>query len=184
MIGATPTSRRTLPRGFATLRRGWIKLALAAGCLALLGVGAIAVLLNEPGVATPAPTGVAEVTPTIHTAVDHATPPPADRPTLDAPPALKLSPVAARWRKAVILGQREEVLKGVLALRQAKDGEQQLLSLARDNNARIRAYAFRELGRRRDPRLVPVFEEALADASPYVQENARWALGELKRRSK
>lgn len=173
----------SLPRGLARLRRAWVRLGLATVGLALLGAGAIAALLREPTPGTEPPRGIAQVAHASAPSARPATPPP-DRPTLEAPPELDLSPTAARWRRAVILGQRREVLQGALALRQAPDGERQLLSLARDGNARIRAYAFRELGRRRNPTLTPVFEAALADASPYVQENARWALSELKRRSK
>jgi HEAT repeats len=103
--------------------------------------------------------------------------PPADRPSLAAP--VGLSDLAAGWREAVLLKRRDEILRGAAALRRAPDGREQLLALLDDGDGRVRAFALRELGRRREPGLETVFEARLADESPYVRENAAWALAHL-----
>lgn len=91
-----------------------------------------------------------------------------------------LSPLAGAWRAAVLAGRRDEVLRGARALARP-GGREDLLRLARDPHPRVRAYALRVLGRARDEGLRAVFEEALADPSPHVRENARWGLAELDR---
>lgn len=90
-----------------------------------------------------------------------------------------LPPLARTWRAAVVSSQREQVLAGARALRSAPDAREQLLLLARDEDPRVRAFALRELGRRRDPSVAEAFRAALRDESPYVVENARWGLSEL-----
>ena len=91
-----------------------------------------------------------------------------------------LPPLARTWRAAVVSSQREQVLAGARALRSAPDAREQLLLLARDADPRVRAYALRELGRRKDPTVADAFRAALRDESPHVVENARWGLGELR----
>jgi HEAT repeat protein len=48
-----------------------------------------------------------------------------------------------------------------------------------DGDERVRAFSTRVLGKFADPLLIPVFRKQLDDASPFVRENAAWALGEL-----
>jgi len=48
-----------------------------------------------------------------------------------------------------------------------------------DTDERVRAFATRALGKLREPALAGVFEELLGDKSPFVRQNAAWALGEL-----
>ena len=107
-----------------------------------------------------------------------AAPPPAERVLARA----DLPETAAQWRRAVVLGQRRDVLRGALALRRAPDGREQLLTLVRDPTPRVRAYALRELGRRHDPQLAGLYRDLLTDTDPHVRENAAWALETLEAR--
>jgi hypothetical protein len=50
-----------------------------------------------------------------------------------------------------------------------------------DGNERVRAFSTRVLGKLRDAVLVETFAALLDDGSPYVRQNAAWALGELGR---
>ena len=198
------SSRSTAPRGSSPkspspkrLGRYHLRVAGATVVAAGLGVGAVALLsdeepLPEPALAGPLPDAspLAGLAPALD-APDSAAapldagraplepPPPADRPTLE-PPA-DLPPLATHWRDAVIRNRRQGVLQGARALRDAPDGREQLLALLQDNSGRVRAFALRELGRRRDATLAPVFRSCLSDESSFVVQNARWALKELER---
>ena len=44
---------------------------------------------------------------------------------------------------------------------------------------RVRAFSTRVLGKQRNAALAALFETLLADKSPFVRQNAAWALGEL-----
>lgn len=147
------------------------------GALLLLAA-VVAVLGPEDEPPRLAPTEAAGTPPLAST----ASPPSLPRPGPERPaPAAGLTPVAARWRVAILENKRHEVLALVAELRRAPTGRDDLLLLAGDGEARVRAYALRELGRRREAALAPVFSSSLADPSPPVRENARWALDELAR---
>ncbi|MBL4844930.1 MAG: HEAT repeat domain-containing protein, partial [Planctomycetes bacterium] len=156
--------------------------------LAALGGGAISILAEgefdpEPA-ASPgdsSPRKVAETAAPASSSELALTP----EPEAPAPPGRSLEgspdlpPLARTWRKAVLLSQRSQVMAGARALRESADGKQQLLSLMDDTNPRVRAFALRELGRRRDPSLAPELARFLTDPDPHVAENARWALDSL-----
>lgn len=147
---------------------------------ALLLLAAVVVVLGpeaEPPRAAPTEVGAPpRPTPSVT-----ATPSPS-RPGPERPaPAAGLTPVGARWRVAILESKRHEVLALVAELRRQPTGRDDLLLLAADGEERVRAYAMRELGRRRDAALASVFSAALTDPSSPVRENARWALDELRR---
>jgi HEAT repeat protein len=48
-----------------------------------------------------------------------------------------------------------------------------------ESNERVRAFSTRTLGKFRRPTLALHFRRLLADQSPFVRQNAAWALGEL-----
>ena len=48
-----------------------------------------------------------------------------------------------------------------------------------DADGRVRAFSTRVLGKQKNPALAPLFETLLSDKSPFVRQNAAWALGEL-----
>lgn len=80
----------------------------------------------------------------------------------------------------VVNQSRAELPRAGLALRRTPEGRAALALLARDDpDARVRAFAVRELGQARDPALRDLFTSALSDPSPVVRENARWALEQL-----
>lgn len=177
------------PRQERLLSRVHLRLAGATIVLAGLGGGAIAVLTqgefrDEPPPQAPAatPSELAEgaEAPTASSArasAPEAPEPPGRR--LEGDP--QLPPLATSWRKAVVLSKRDQVMAGARALSRAPDGKEQLLALMEDPHPRVRAFALRELGRRRDKSLEPHLKRFLNDPDPYVVENARWALDSLER---
>lgn len=174
---------KALPPEAARLGRRWVRpRALLAPLLALVlgALAAPALLEREPERVAPN-TSRGDVAPAPAPAPRSvsAAPPP-DRPAAPVP-ARELPPLASAWRTSVIEGQRSTIQSLVRALRAAPDGREQLLLLLEDPHPRVRAYALRELGRRRDPALRARFEAASADPAPAVRENARWALSELER---
>jgi len=52
-------------------------------------------------------------------------------------------------------------------------------SVNTETDERVRAFSTRELCKYKNPALAPLFEAKLADKSPFVRQNAAWALGEL-----
>lgn len=186
MSAADP--KRTTPRDERPLGRVHLRLAGVTVVLAGLGGGAIAVLAKGefetprqvethgvPGGRALATDQPAPATPEASLAPEAPEPPGR---SLEVDP--ELPPLATRWRKAVVLSQRDRVMAGARALQQAPDGKAQLLALMEDSNPRVRAFALRELGRRRDKSLEPELQRFLSDPDPYVVENARWALDTLE----
>lgn len=174
------------------LSRVHLRLAAATIVLAGAGGGSIAILaqgeFSEPPPAQPlqsvqaaqpeteAPP--AQIASRSEAPAAEAPEPPARARGLEGNPSLP--PLAKRWRKAVLLSRRDQVMAGANALRKSPDGKDQLLALMEDANPRVRAFALRELGRRRDPSLTPELTRFLTDPDPYVAENARWALDTLE----
>ena len=179
------------PPGAARLSRAWVRPRAALAPLLAAGLGLLAApaLLapdeapraapsDSAGVGHPlGPPGRAAPAPPSSAPPSSAPPAPAGRPLPDAAP--DLPPLAGAWREAILQGQRQQVQSLALALRRAPDGRDLLLRLAGDAQPRVRAYALRELGRRRDPGLRDVFLAAQEDASAPVRENATWALDQL-----
>jgi HEAT repeat protein len=177
------------PRQERPFARAHLRLAAATIALAGLGGGAIAVLAQgefaaPPPQPRPSAPALAEA-PSASANAGQA--PKALAPEAPEPPGRSLEgspelpPLAQGWRKAVVLSQRDRVMAGARALRQAPDGKEQLLALMEDANPRVRAFALRELGRRRDKSLEPQLKRFLSDPDPHVVENARWALNTLER---
>ena len=52
-------------------------------------------------------------------------------------------------------------------------------SAEKDDNERVRAFSTRVLGKLKNPDEAPLYRRLLTDKSPYVRQNAAWALGEL-----
>jgi len=58
-----------------------------------------------------------------------------------------------------------------------------MASAESDPDERVRAFSTRVLGKLRAPATAELLRKLLADASPYVRQNAAWALGQLGDRS-
>lgn len=167
------------------LRRTWTRAALAPAVAFALALAVAPALLEvgpgRPVIVTTGPRGdVARVAP-----VRSATPAPRlsalIRPAPAPPDAPSpLSRLALGWRAAVVDGPRAQVRPLTAALRRAADGDEQLRRLAADPHERVRAFALRALGDRREPALRDVFLAAREDPSPHVRDNALWALSQLE----
>ena len=85
------------------------------------------------------------------------------------------------WRAAILARNAETVvaLDGAFGASPGRYGVALRKLATGDADERVRAFSTRVLGKRRDPELAGVFEELLADKSPFVRQNAAWALGEL-----
>jgi hypothetical protein len=85
------------------------------------------------------------------------------------------------WRTAVLNKDADTVLALDRAFTELPGPYRAALikSAETDDNERVRAFSTRVLGKLRTPALVGVFAPLLDDKSPYVRQNAAWALGEM-----
>jgi HEAT repeat protein len=86
-----------------------------------------------------------------------------------------------RWRTAILLKDAQSVVALDLTFRQMPDRYTAALaaSAETDGNERVRAFSTRVLGKLKSSAEAPLYRRLLADQSPYVRQNAAWALGEL-----
>lgn len=87
------------------------------------------------------------------------------------------------WRNAILVKDEETVvtMDRVFLDMPARYTPALVKSARSEDNERVRAFSTRVLGKLKDAGLAPVFGELLDDKSPYVRQNAAWALGELGR---
>jgi hypothetical protein len=108
-----------------------------------------------------------------------APPPPETPAERDA----EIAAILAAWRDGVINKDAEVVIRLDTAFQERP--ERYLAALVKssqmESNERVRAFCTRTLGKLRRPDLAPHFRSQLADKSPFVRQNAAWALGELAR---
>jgi HEAT repeats len=88
------------------------------------------------------------------------------------------------WRRAIIERNADTVLAldGAFSAYPGRFGPELLRQADSDPEPRVRAFSTRVLGKFKNAALEKDFERLLADASPYVRQNAAWALGELVER--
>lgn len=86
-----------------------------------------------------------------------------------------------RWRAAIVNKDAGTVIALDMAFRQNADRYVDPLTKSAETepNERVRAFSTRVLGKLKHADLAPTFQKLLADKSPYVRQNAAWALGEL-----
>jgi hypothetical protein len=95
--------------------------------------------------------------------------------------AHQVEAVMGQWRSAILLKDAGTVIALDMTFRQMPDRYTGALakSAEADDNERVRAFSTRVLGKFKSPAEAPLYERLLADKSPYVRQNAAWALGEL-----
>ncbi|HVZ89138.1 MAG TPA: HEAT repeat domain-containing protein [Polyangia bacterium] len=86
-----------------------------------------------------------------------------------------------RWRSAIVNKDAGAVIALDMAFRQNADRYVDALAKSAESepNERVRAFSTRVLGKMKRADLAPTFQKLLVDKSPYVRQNAAWALGEL-----
>ncbi len=86
-----------------------------------------------------------------------------------------------RWRTAILVKDAHSVIALDQTFRQMPDRYTAALatSAESDENERVRAFSTRVLGKLKNAAEAPLYRRLLADHSPYVRQNAAWALGEL-----
>jgi HEAT repeat protein len=87
----------------------------------------------------------------------------------------------AAWRQAVLAKDADAVVRLDRTFVNSPDRYRAALieSARSESDERVRAFSTRVLGKQKSPALADLFEALLADRSPFVRQNAAWALGEL-----
>ncbi len=87
-----------------------------------------------------------------------------------------------RWRVAILNKDAQAVISLDMDFKQRPDRYRAALekSAQTDENERVRAFSTRVIGKMKNPEEAALLKRLLADASPYVRQNAAWALGELR----
>jgi len=87
----------------------------------------------------------------------------------------------AAWRQEILVKDADAVIALDRAFIGSPDRYRAALEVSAKNESdeRVRAFSTRELGKYKAPALAPLFEAQLGDRSPFVRQNAAWALGEL-----
>ena len=107
-----------------------------------------------------------------------ALPPPPETPEMIAQ---QVAGAMGRWRTAILVKDAHSVIALDQTFRQMPDRYTAALatSAESDENERVRAFSTRVLGKLKNAAEAPLYRRLLADRSPYVRQNAAWALGEL-----
>ena len=95
--------------------------------------------------------------------------------------AAQVEGVMGRWRTAILVKDAPSVIALDLTFRQMPNRYTSALaaSAESDGNERVRAFSTRVLGKFKNAAEAPLYQRLLADESPFVRQNAAWALGEL-----
>ena len=106
-------------------------------------------------------------------------PPPA--PETPEMTAKQVEGAMGRWRTAILVKDAPSVIALDLTFRQLPDRYSAALAATAesDGNERVRAFSTRVLGKLKNAARAPLYRRLLTDKSPYVRQNAAWALGEL-----
>lgn len=110
------------------------------------------------------------------------TPEPPPPPETPDQVAHQVDGVMTRWRGAILNQDAPTVVSCDMDFMQRPDRYREALekSAEHEENPRVRAFSTRVLGKMKNPAEAPLFTRLLADPSPYVRQNAAWALGELR----
>ena len=95
--------------------------------------------------------------------------------------AVEVDKSLGAWRDAILARNAESVVALDAEFRAAPQRYVPALrkSATGDADERVRAFSTRVLGKLKDATLAGLYKDLLADKSPFVRQNAAWALGEL-----
>jgi hypothetical protein len=104
-----------------------------------------------------------------------------DKPAQAARVAEQVTGAMDSWRQAILSKDPSTVLSLDAGFRgnPGRFAPALVKLAATDENERVRAFSTRVLGKLEAPALAAMFADLLEDRSPYVRQNAAWALGEL-----
>jgi HEAT repeats len=165
-----------------SLNKRW----LAAGAIAVAALAAAAVLVGHRHARRPAEADEAVDPGFAGFAAGRPGASPSQGSGVEALPnpeelAKQVTTAMQAWRGAVLNKDPETVVSLDRAFRENPPRFMDALtkSAESDDNERVRAFSTRVLGKLRKPELADLFGRLMADKSPYVRQNAAWALGEL-----
>ena len=163
------------------MRRGtkpWI-----AGGIAVALIGSAALILRHHRGQQQALRQRSAAGPTLRglAAGDFGTPPLPQAPETKEQIAAEVTTSLGAWRRAILVKDAEAVMALDRAFLASPDRYRAALeeSAKTESDERVRAFSTRELGKYKSAALAGLFQTQLADRSPYVRQNAAWALGEL-----
>ncbi|HXJ20076.1 MAG TPA: HEAT repeat domain-containing protein [Polyangia bacterium] len=109
------------------------------------------------------------------------TPQPPPPPETPEQAAHQVEDAMMRWRAAILTKDAATVIALDMDFRSRPARYREALekSARSDENERVRAFSTRVLGKLKNAGEATLFQQLLADASPYVRQNAAWGLGEL-----
>jgi HEAT repeat protein len=95
--------------------------------------------------------------------------------------AREVESAMAAWRSAIGVRDADAVVRLDSTFQASPERYRDALvgSAGGDADERVRAFSTRVLGKLRQADLAETFRKLLQDASPFVRQNAAWALGEL-----
>jgi hypothetical protein len=96
----------------------------------------------------------------------------------------QLQDAITAWREAILHKNADAViaLDRAFSLFPGRYGPELVKLADKDPEERIRAFSTRVLGKMKNVELVDELQHLLSDKSPFVRQNAAWALGELAAR--
>lgn len=149
---------------------------LVAGLLVVAtGAGVFALRANGRHRVAPAP---ADAPPFAGFRPAGLAPPPPEPPEAIAK---RVEAAMSSWRNAILVRDADTVvaLDREFAATPERYGSALVKCAETDAEERVRAFCTRVLGKLRSSERAELFERLLFDKSPYVRQNAAWALGEL-----
>jgi HEAT repeat protein len=160
------------------MSRGSKQRIAAVVALAVLGTGALVALRRGPGGPSAGKDGLKIPRFAVTEPAPEAEPP---RPETPEEVAKHVQETVTLWRNAVLEKNADVVVRldGEFLGRPERYLEALAKSASADSDERVRAFSTRVLGKVHRPALAPTFGRLLEDKSPFVRQNAAWALGEL-----
>lgn len=96
----------------------------------------------------------------------------------------QVSSAMKEWREGILEKRQDTVLTldQAFAMLPGLYGPPLVKVAETDADERVQSFSTRVLGKMKNPELVEDFQRLLTDKSPFVRQNAAWALGELAKR--
>jgi hypothetical protein len=164
------------------MARGTIRWIAAGSLIALAGVGFLVARQGRHGRSHVMDEAAGDRFQGFSTRPFSNTPEPPPPPETPEQAAKQVDGMMVRWRGAILNQDAPTVVSCDMEFMQRPERYREALekSAQSEENERVRAFSTRVLGKMKNPAEAPLFKKLLSDASPFVRQNAAWALGELR----